>query len=154
MTTFTEQQEVKDFSSNVNVRFKINHVGGPSKGVPEFFEGVPELPALDMIEFANMLESLDENSYSRETFTKIVNLILTDESAQRFVARLGDKIDPIGMKQLMDILPWLMEQYGMRPTSLPDPSADGSGSQDNGTSSPQTANLPELISPESPQPAS
>lgn len=129
---------VKDFSREVVVRFKINHVGGPQKGQPEFFDGVPGLPALALIEFASLYEKLD-NTANAEEFERIVNIVLTDDSATRFLGRLRDKDDPISLTQLMDVLPWLMEQYGMRPTP---PSGDSSTplpNPDGGTSSTQTA---------------
>jgi hypothetical protein len=151
-------EPVKDFSSQVHVRFKIDHVGGPMKGQPEFFTGVPLMPALDLVEFAALSEKMSESAAVDEaTFTSLVKLCLTDEdgSADRFISRMRDKSDPIGFTQLMDILPWLMEQYGMRPQTPSALSSSGEPSPDGGTNStPSITSLPVATSAMSVQPVS
>lgn len=64
------------------------------------------------------------------------DLILLDASAQLFRERAFSKDKPIPMTQVMPIINWLLEEYGMRPTQ---PSADSSStSADAGGSTPST----------------
>jgi hypothetical protein len=138
--------EERNFSRTVSVRFRLDHVNGDE----EHFTGVSGLPALKLIEFAQLMEELDEvkTSGSPELFTALVELTLEDESAARFIARMSDKADPIGLTQIMDLMPWLMEQYGMRPTKPSEDSSAISTNPDGGTNS--TAAAPEQVSTHSP----
>lgn len=147
---------MRDFSRVIDVRFRIDHVGGEQKGQPEFFEGVPGLAALQLIEFAGLFDRVqnleDDPAQAREMFTEMMNLVLVDESAERFVTRLGNKVDPISLAQVMEIVPYLMEEYGMRPTK---PSGDSSSLQpspDDGTRLTQPSSSAQVVPLLSPSP--
>lgn len=119
--------QVRDFSAPITVSFKVD---------ADVFYGVTGIPALSLLEFGMLYEGLaaQDMAHQPEAFTRMFDLVLTDESAERFKARMSDKTNPVTMTQLMDILPWLMEQYGMRPTSPSSNSSDGSQSPDDGMS--------------------
>src|SRR5690606_41105458 len=54
---------------------------------------------------------------------------------ERFAARLKDKTNPIHDDQMSDVIIWLLEENGMRPTRPSQDSSDGSASPESGTSS-------------------
>lgn len=134
---------IRDFSAPVrDVRFNI------AKGdrSPDVFTGINDLPAELLIEFAAITDQLEETDIAQqpEIFRSLFSLILVDESYERFNARMRDKTNPISITQLMEIMPWVMEQYGLRPTT---PSEDSSGGLTNpvsGTNS--TAPAPVVVS--------
>jgi len=64
---------------------------------------------------------------------ELLDLIMFPASAQLFIARMRNPENPITNEQLGDVLEWLMEQYGERPTR-PSP-ASSSGGSDTGTES-------------------
>jgi hypothetical protein len=150
------ESEMQDFSSYKDVRFRIDHVGGEQKGEPEYFIGLPELPALMLVEFSGTLADLNEATVKDQPklFTDIFELILTEESAARFTTRMSSREDPIGINQLNKILPWLMEQYGLRPTTPSSGSSGGSPNPDDGTNSTDTASPAESTSSDLEPPAS
>ena len=80
-------------------------------------------------------ETASDIAKKPETFTQMIDLVLRDESANRFKARMEDKDSPITMKQIMDVLPWLMEKYGLRPSEPSSTSSPGFETPDDGTNS-------------------
>jgi hypothetical protein len=52
--------------------------------------------------------------------------ILMPDSKEPFLARLTDPIKPIGFKTLMNVIQWMMECYGLRPTQPSTPSSSAS----------------------------
>lgn len=120
---------MKDFTQQTTkVEFKLDS---------DTFYGVEELPAFAVLEFVDMDFSQDSNSGEmREVFTRIINLMLEPDSAALFLARLeGKKGKSIGVNTVKEIVPWLMEQYGLRPTQPSKESLDGSQNQEHGTNS-------------------
>jgi hypothetical protein len=138
---------VRDFTSRKSVRFRIDD---------DMFDGVPGIPALTLMKFGVLYDGLSETDIMNkpDVFAEMFNLILTDDSAARFNARMSDKNNPITMTQVMEIIPWLMEEYGMRPTRPSPGSFSGSVNPDDGTSSTESVSLPELTSSLSPLTAS
>lgn len=137
-------EEIKDFTMRKTVRFRIDD---------DIFHGVPDIPALDLMKFGSMFDGLTESQVASnpDAFTELFRLVLDASSADVFMSRMGDKTKPIGLGQVMAILPWLMEEYGLRPTQPSSTSSDGSENQDDGTSStesaPSTAPILELSQP-------
>ncbi len=117
----TDIVKFKDFSlSPEPISFKID---------PDVFHCVPEIP-LDALADMAGLATRAESATAGDTLRKVYDLfdgILFTESAVLFRAR-GEKgsDNPIGMRHVKDILPWLMEVYGLRPTQPSDESSDGS----------------------------
>jgi hypothetical protein len=72
----------------------------------------------------------------------MMSLVLEQPSADLFFARMSDKTRPISMPQMMKVVSYLMEAYGMVPTQPSSSSSPGPASPPTGTSS--TANLSPL----------
>lgn len=126
--------EIRDFTvTDENHKFRIND------DVFEAYAVVPISVMAEMGKLRNVGENLADNGV--EYILDIFDLFLTEPSAQRFRERVtNDRIHPIGMQQVTSILPWLMEQYGLRPTQ---PLSDSSTGSDSGeTSTPSTAGQP------------
>jgi hypothetical protein len=127
-------EEITDFTEYVHVKFRIDN---------DVFNGVSNIPAMSLIEFATMFDGMSENDLISDpkAFDRMFHLVLEDESANRFFFRMGDKKEPISMTQVMRIMPWIMEKYGMRPTEPSSNSSDGSANPDDGMSSTVNAQL-------------
>lgn len=131
---------IKDFSHRVNVQFKIDD---------DVFEGIPDLPALDLVQFIGELSRISETDNMREQtvlFEKLFRLMLVPESADRFVARMGDREKPISLQQIQDIMPWMLGEYGLRPTEPSSDSTSGSEIPDDGKNSMETVQPAALTS--------
>lgn len=61
-----------------------------------------------------------------------LDLIILPEDAERFAARLGDPTHPITMNKFGEIIEWMLEEYGVRPTQPSSSSANGSSPNLNG----------------------
>lgn len=119
-----------DFSiGRKSIKFKVDD---------DIFEAVPDIAAELAMEYASQLELLtntEENTLNsqKEVVHSTIRLILFEESADRFIARLRDRKNPIGSQRFGKITEWLLEQYGLRPTEQDSASSTGSESQDSGT---------------------
>src|SRR6266487_5643174 len=100
-------EHIKDFTRHVDVKFRIDD---------DVFYGVVGIPVLHLIKFGAMYAGLSEKAAMEnpDTFTEMFRLALDEESANKFIERMGDKNKPITMEQTMDIIPWIMGEYGMR----------------------------------------
>jgi len=120
---------VRDFTHHIDVRFRIDG---------DEFVGRPGIAAAKLIEFLALMDAQDEKSTdSVGLIHAAFNLMLTAESAERFNARIADEDNPISMDQVNEVQTFLMERYGMRPTSPSVPSSPGPDNPDAGTSSTQ-----------------
>lgn len=98
---------VKDFSRPADlIRFRVDD---------DVFEALPELPALDAILVTDLLNTFDSASITgRDRFdliVKFVEIVMTTESAERFVARLTSRERPLGFNRLLEIMIWLVNRY-------------------------------------------
>lgn len=101
---------------------------------PDEFELVPEIPldALsDMMNIGQKMEGEDRSAWMERIY-QFFDGLMTPEAAAQF-RRRGRKStpddvnrNPIGMRHIQKILPWLMEVYGLRPTPESSESSDGS----------------------------
>lgn len=135
MTTFLTpaDAELKDFSApSRELKFKIDG---------DVFHAVPDIAGGLLIDFAVHAQSLGEAELQSQPaiFEQMFDLVLFDESAKLFSERMRDKNRPITLKQAMDVVTWLMEQYGMRPTQPSETSSDGSAPQVSTTNLTATA---------------
>ena len=146
-TLSPSDEAIRDFSERVNVKFRIDG---------DVFEGVPGIPTMTLLAFANDFGNLNESEFKNQpdAFRKLFELVLTPESFDVFMERMSDPRHPISMTQVMRILPWLMEEYGMRPTEPSSTSSNGSPNLDAGTSSTVNASHAESSLSISPQIAS
>lgn len=102
------------------------------------FEAAPALPGDIYAEFVTLYNntgSADTYQEQHDLLKRALELALLDESFHRFTARLKDKTKPIDDDQMADVVLWLLEEYGMRPTQPSQPSSDGPPSPEPGTSS-------------------
>lgn len=115
--------EIKNFSKKRrDIVFQIDD---------DVFQAVPVIPAETMIQFAESMTSSDPSKMSPAemvgTLRRVIEMVLLPESLALFSKRMADPRNPIDMEQLDEVVTWLFEEYGMRPTSeSPSSSAGGS----------------------------
>jgi len=124
-----EHVEIKSFELNIEpIPFKLN-----SRSDDTFY-AVPDLP-LSMIQslskFRNITKSTNE--FDESTLLTIFEELLTPAAFELLKMRVKEKT--FGVKAMMTVIPWLLEQYGLRPTQPSSPSLTGSGDDGTGTSS-------------------
>lgn len=123
--------QVHDFTvDKPRVQFKLD---------ADIFTGVREIPAVKAMEFSGHADKLNSDDLSMDEriagFMDILRLLLVPDSAELFISRLNDPINPIGVQTMLKVVPWLFEQYSMRPTTPDSDSSTGSGNPESGTSS-------------------
>lgn len=129
MRDFTKQRR--------EIKFKIDD---------DVFEVAPALPAGVLMDFATDFQKLDKESGEdqKRSMMTILETVLVAGSYQRFTQRMQDRLQPIDLEQVNDVIEWIMEEYGMRPT---EPSEDSSGGQPGPASgTPSTENTPDVAS--------
>lgn len=105
-----------DFTEETpSIQFKV---GG------EVFTAVPTIPLARISELSKLGSTTTDGSSMVEGIQRIFSNILVPESYERFMAGLSSTENPIGIAHVTKILPWLMEQYGLRPTEASSGSAD------------------------------
>lgn len=112
----------KDFTrSEEPVTFRIG---------PDVFTCVPEVPLDVLMEMSALATAGMENTSRTEMMTRIYSFfegIMMADSYATFRARMSKNAElPIGMFHFRDIMQWMMEVYGLRPTQPSSQSADGS----------------------------
>lgn len=124
--------EVLDFSSaRKTLKFRVDD---------DLFEAPPDIAAELALRFADEAAQLDDDNggpTSEQQVTvmrNLIRMILLPESAERFIARLSDAANPIGVETFERVVEHLLERYGLRPTESDSPSSSGSDSLGTGTS--------------------
>lgn len=122
--------EVQDFTREISrVQFKLDG---------DVFTGVREIPAIKALEFSGHSDKLKREDVPMPErialFMDIIRLLLEPVSADHFISRLNDTANPIGLPTMLKVVPWLFEQYSMRPTAPDSDSSTGSGNPESGTS--------------------
>ncbi len=118
------------------------------------FEAASVLPGDVFAEFVSVYNStVDSETYQQQhdMLKHALELALLPDSWKRFDERLRDKANPIDDDQMSDVILWLLEEYGMRPTQPSRPSSDGPASPESGTSSTESTQ-PEESTSEASQP--
>ena len=127
MTDATEVVRYKDFSvSPEPITFAMDG---------DEFHCAPDI-ALDLLielaDFATVGDA-DGRGAQFEKMKEFFDAILSEDEAGRLRERMRKgAAKPVGKRLLVDVMPWLMEVYGLRPTQESSESADGS--DDTGTS--------------------
>lgn len=138
----------KDFSKKRDViTFTIDD------DVFEAYSGIATDPLLSR---ASMLNNLDKLPIEEQFmgFKAILELTLRPASYQLFTKRMSDPERPIEADQCVDVVTWLMGEYGLRPTNPSSPSSDGPPNLGSGTSSTESSPGVVLISVDSPSTSS
>lgn len=137
---------MKDFSSKPRVvEFAVDG---------EVYRGRPYLPAQTMVDFTLRVEAMGEaatGSDGFKTMMESLEMVLMPDSYRKLTGRMKDPLadlpeeeraavtelpyKPIELPQLDEILKWLMEEYGLRPTQSSSDSSAGSPDPASGTSS-------------------
>ena len=137
--------EMKDFTKKRgDISFRVDD---------DVFHAAPGVPAEVLLDFATQFTGMGPGSPVDEqlkAFRGVFELVLLPESLERFNERMRDRANPIEIDQVEDIITWLMEQYGLRPTELPSGSPDGPQNPATGTTSTVITPGAELISAASP----
>ena len=116
------------------------------------FEAATALPGDIYAEFVTLYNStggVETYQQQHDLLKSALQLALLPESFTRFTNRLKDKANPIDDDQMADVVLWLLEEYGMRPTQPSQPSSDGPASPESGTSSTANTQPEESTSPTS-----
>lgn len=118
---------MKDFTRKRNkIEFQIDE---------DVFEAAPAIPADILTDFVVKFADVENLPAVKrvEALTEVLGMVLKPESFQRFQSRKKDRDNPIELEQINDVIVWLMEQYGQRPT-MPSPgSFPGQSNQESGT---------------------
>jgi len=139
----------------------------------EIYRGRPYLPAQTMVDFTLKVEAMGDSATGSEGFSTMMDslqMVLMPDSYRKIRDRMRDPLadvpeeaqtsdaelpyKPIELPQLDEILKWLMEEYGMRPTQQPSDSSPGQSSPGDGTSSMASTSDAVSISASSPSIAS
>lgn len=135
---------VKDFTrAHVRIQFRIDS---------DLFEAARALPGKTLTEFATRFGEIGKLPTGEQVdgILQALTLVLLPESAARIDKRLGDLENPVELEQAMEIMMWLLERYGLRPTQPSSNSASGPGSPVSGTNSTDAPSQPVLSSATSP----
>ena len=109
------------------------------------FEARSVLPVPVMQELIRVSKELQVDALGEDALVKVLsifNLVLLGQSAELFRSRVESVDKPVDLTQVMDIMVWLMEMYGQRPTQPSSDSSDGLPSETGGTIS--TAGVPSI----------
>lgn len=113
------------------------------------FEAASVLPADVFGQFVDLYNgrvAAETVTQQLAALKEALELALLPASWTRFADRLKDKERPIDDDQLSDVVMWLLEEYGMRPTQPSQPSSDGHVGPESGTSSTENAQPAESTS--------
>lgn len=131
---------MKDFSKKrKDITFRVDE---------DVFQAARGVPAEVLLGFATEFSGMDAETATVDqqlkAFRSMLEVVLLPESLERFNARMRDRANPIEIDQVEDVVTWLMEQYGLRPTEAPSSSPDGRSVPALGTTS--TASTPGEVS--------
>lgn len=128
--------EIKDFSKvRKAIQFRVDE---------DVFHAASAIPAEVLIQFTEAITTSDPTKMSPKEQVGILRgmleVVLVPESLTRFRERMADVHNPIELDQINDIVTWLFEEYGMRPTVESVSSPNGASPPEPGTGS--TATMP------------
>jgi hypothetical protein len=122
--------EIRDFSKKRrDISFRVDD---------DLFHAARGVPAEVLLDFATEFSSMETSAtvdQQLKAFRSMLEVVLLPESLKRFSERMRDRENPIEIDQVEDIVTWLMEQYGLRPTEPSSVSPDGPSDPGPGTTS-------------------
>lgn len=141
----TEATPVKDFSrKRERLIFRIDD---------DIFEAATALPGKTLARFAQRFADIDSLPVDKQldAFADALGMVLLPDSNAVFQKRLDDLERPIELEQTSDVIQWLLEAYGSRPTGPSSDSSTGPASPAPGTNStdapPQQVSIPATFQP-------
>jgi hypothetical protein len=100
-----------------------------------------------MIQFAERITTADPSKMTPKEqvaiFRDMLEMVLLPESMAVMRKRMADARNPVDMSQLDEIIQWLFEEYGMRPTGGASSSSSGDSLPESGTT--LTAVTPDMV---------
>lgn len=127
--TTLDEAPVKDFTKQrKRLLFRIDN---------DVFEAARALPGKTLTRFAGRFTNIEKAPQEEQldAIADAIGMVLLPESNARFQKRLEDLENPIELEQGSDVIQWLLEAYGLRPTQPSSPSSTGPASPASGTSS-------------------
>lgn len=100
----------------------------------ERFDCAPAVPVTSLQELANYAGEVNSNN-AADFLQKFFGLVMDADNQSRIAARMVDKTNPLDMDQALEIMHWLLEAYGMRPTQSSSDISTGSPTDGDGTPS-------------------
>ena len=103
------------------------------------FEAFPVLPVpvtQRLVQTANSLKGAEADESALSAVLDIFNQVLRKESALRFASLINaedENSDVVDLIDVMDVMTWLMEVYGKRPTVASSDSSVGLPTETDGT---------------------
>lgn len=141
----TEAVPVKDFSrKRKRLLFRIDD---------DVFEAATALPGKTLARFATRFTDIEKTPLGEQlnVFADALGMVLLPDSNSLFQERLDDLANPIELEQASDVIQWLLEAYGLRPTEPSSGSSTGLPSPASGTNStdaqPPTVSIPATFQP-------
>lgn len=127
----TESVRFKDFSLPPEpIVFRV---------APDDFRCYPEIPLDAMMDIVVFATTATDGRDRMSQVLQLLSSVIVAEDWDKFLARTKrgtvevPNPHPIGMRLVKDLLPWIMEVYGLRPSQESSESSDGS--ENDGTSS-------------------
>jgi hypothetical protein len=109
---------VRDFTDRTHTvrQFRIDD------DVFQCAKAIPAGIAKKIGKIARSINTGDESNTDEQldVVGELLDMILLPESAELFARRMLDPLKPISLNQVGDVLGWLMEEYGGRPTQPSD----------------------------------
>jgi hypothetical protein len=121
----------KDFSKKRKPVFFV--LDGPTPD-GERFDCYPALALPSLQEIALISGNMTADN-ATESFEEFFSVVMQPDSATRMAAKLHDRANPLDPDQANEIMEWLMEVYGLRPSQPSSDSSAGSPTDDAGTPS-------------------
>jgi hypothetical protein len=117
---------VKDFTPD-NTVISFSLYGG-------IFTVPADIPVVSLAEFLSLQDKVSEIP-SLEDLKQMFRLLLHASCADDFIALFTDKVNPLGIKTVTDILNWILSELGMDPTVPNESSLPGQANPESGMSS-------------------
>lgn len=127
----TNDVRFRDFSKKRKPIFFILDSPNPEG---ERFDCYPAL-ALPSLQEISLIAGDMTQEKVLESFSAFFKVVLQPDSAERMEKKLYDRLNPLEVEQANDIMSWLMEEYGLRPSKPSSDSSAGSPTDDAGTPS-------------------
>lgn len=115
----------------------------------DVFRCHPRLPAQVLMDFAVKADAMGDSPTGEQgiqAMEDVLRATLLPDHFRRFQERMNDHGNPIELAQVSEIVPWIMEEYGLRPTTPSDSSSDGPSDPVPGISSTENTSDAVLIS--------